>query len=135
MRSLRSMMHATAVEVLLYLTPAHCSAMLASLAEGMNRQYARFRLRHPDFQARARARMRPKLLIILCLLSRRERQPCPGIGFGPEEVTGMLHSAPCGHSHGYLAGSLLRLSNSTPPTCLCTRHCASAPVQYTADLC
>ena len=49
------MMHATAVEVLLYLTPAHCSAMLASLAEGMNRQYARFRLRHPDFQASARA--------------------------------------------------------------------------------
>ncbi len=46
------MMHATAVEVLLYLTPRHCSAMLASLTEGMNRQYARFRLRHPDFQAR-----------------------------------------------------------------------------------
>ena len=49
------MMHATAVEVLLYLTPAHCAAMLASLAEGMNRQHARFRLRHPNFQARAGA--------------------------------------------------------------------------------
>ncbi len=51
-RSLRAMMHATAVEVLLYLTPLHCQDMLASLVAACNAQHAKFMLRHPDFQAR-----------------------------------------------------------------------------------
>lgn len=51
-RSLRSMLHATAVEVLLYLTPLHCHDMLQSLVTAMNAQFAKFMLRHPDFQAR-----------------------------------------------------------------------------------
>ena len=37
-------------QVLLYLTPLHCQDMLASLVGAMNAQYAKFRLRHPDFQ-------------------------------------------------------------------------------------
>lgn len=49
-RSLRSMLHATAVEVLLYLTPLHCADMLSSLVEAMNAQFSKFMLRHPDFQ-------------------------------------------------------------------------------------
>ena len=49
-RSLRNMLHATAVEVLLYLTPVHCHDMLSSLVEAMNAQFSRFMLRHPDFQ-------------------------------------------------------------------------------------
>ena len=49
-RSLRSMLHATAVEVLLYLTPLHCHDMLSSLVEAMNAQFSKFMLRHPDFQ-------------------------------------------------------------------------------------
>ena len=51
-RSLRNMLHATAVEVLLYLTPVHCHDMLCSLVEAMNAQFSRFMLRHPDFQVR-----------------------------------------------------------------------------------
>ena len=51
-RSLRSMLHATAVEVLLYLTPLHCHDMLQSLVTAMNAQFAKFMLRHPGFQAR-----------------------------------------------------------------------------------
>ena len=49
-RSLRAMLHATAVEVLLYLTPLHCHDMLCSLVEAMNAQFSKFMLRHPDFQ-------------------------------------------------------------------------------------
>ena len=49
-RSLRAMLHATAVEVLLYLTPLHCHDMLSSLVEAMNAQFSKFMLRHPDFQ-------------------------------------------------------------------------------------
>jgi hypothetical protein len=49
-RSLRSMLHATAVEVLLYMTPMHCHDMLCSLVQAMNTQYSKFRLRHPEFQ-------------------------------------------------------------------------------------
>ncbi|CAL8470099.1 g9641 [Coccomyxa elongata] len=49
-RSLRSMLHATAVEVLLYLTPLHCHDMLQSLVTALNSQFAKFMLRHPDFQ-------------------------------------------------------------------------------------
>lgn len=51
-RSLRSMLHATAVEVLLYLTPLHCQDMLSSLVGSMNAQFSKFMLRHPDFQVR-----------------------------------------------------------------------------------
>ncbi|CAL5218604.1 g301 [Coccomyxa viridis] len=51
-RSLRNMLHATAVEVLLYLTPVHCHDMLSSLVEAMNAQFSRFMLRHPDFQGK-----------------------------------------------------------------------------------
>ena len=51
-RSLRAMLHATAVEVLLYLTPLHCQDMLGSLVAAMNAQFAKFMLRHPHFQAR-----------------------------------------------------------------------------------
>lgn len=51
-RSLRSMLHATAVEVLLYLTPLHCHDMLHSLVTALNAQFAKFMLRHPGFQAR-----------------------------------------------------------------------------------
>ena len=49
-RSLRQMLHATAVEVLLYLTQLHCQEMLDSLVASLNLQYQRFKSRNPDFQ-------------------------------------------------------------------------------------
>ena len=52
-RSLRAMLQATAVEVLLYLTPLHCHDMLSSLVEALNAQFSKFMLRHPDFQVSA----------------------------------------------------------------------------------
>lgn len=48
--SLRSMLHATAVEVLLYLTPSHCHDMLTSLIASMNATYAKFMRRYPGFK-------------------------------------------------------------------------------------
>ena len=51
-RGLREMMHATAVEVLLYLTPLHCQDMLASLVAAFNAQVSKFSLRNPHFQVR-----------------------------------------------------------------------------------
>lgn len=43
------MLHSTAVEVLLYLTPLHCQDMLDSLVLSFNTIYAAFMLRHPTF--------------------------------------------------------------------------------------
>ena len=48
--SLRSMLHATAVEVLLYLTPSHCHNMLTSLIASMNATYGKFMRRYPGFK-------------------------------------------------------------------------------------
>ena len=49
-RGLRSMFHATAVEVLLYLTPIHCQDMLDSLTTSMNATYSSFVKRNPAFK-------------------------------------------------------------------------------------
>ena len=49
-RSLRQMLHSTAVEVLLYLTQLHCQEMLDSLVASLNLQYQRFKARNPSFQ-------------------------------------------------------------------------------------
>lgn len=48
-RSLRMMLHATAVEVLLYLTPLHCQDMLDSLVDSLNLQFHKFQRRNPTF--------------------------------------------------------------------------------------
>jgi hypothetical protein len=47
---LRQILHATAVEVLLYLTPFIRADILDSLVSSLNSTYLKFRLRHPDFQ-------------------------------------------------------------------------------------
>lgn len=49
-RSLRTMLHATAVEVLLSLTPLHAQDMLDSLIGFLNAQHAKFMARNPTFQ-------------------------------------------------------------------------------------
>ena len=49
-RSLRQMLHATAVEVLLYLTQLHCQEMLDSLVASLNLQYQKFLRRNPTFE-------------------------------------------------------------------------------------
>ena len=49
-RSLRQMLHATAVEVLLYLTQLHCQEMLDSLVASLNLQYQKFLRRNPSFK-------------------------------------------------------------------------------------
>lgn len=49
-RGLRSMFHATAVEVLLYLTPIHCQDMLDSLTTSMNATFSAFMKRNPAFK-------------------------------------------------------------------------------------
>lgn len=47
--ALRHVLHSTAVEVLLYLTPLHRAAILGGLLMALNSVYARFMLRNPDF--------------------------------------------------------------------------------------
>lgn len=47
--AIRGTLHATAVEVLLYLAPAHAADMVRSLVASLNAQWARFSARHPDF--------------------------------------------------------------------------------------
>lgn len=49
-RGLRSMFHATAVEVLLYLTPVHCQDMLDSLTTSLNATFTSFMKRNPTFK-------------------------------------------------------------------------------------
>ena len=49
-RSLRQMLHATAVEVLLYLTQLHCQEMLDSLVASLNLQYQKYLRRNPSFK-------------------------------------------------------------------------------------
>ncbi|KAL3144354.1 hypothetical protein ABBQ32_004110 [Trebouxia sp. C0010 RCD-2024] len=51
-RGLRSMFHATAVEVLLYLTPVHCQDMLDSLTTSLNATFTSFMKRNPAFQGK-----------------------------------------------------------------------------------
>ena len=48
-RSLRMMLHATAVEVLLYVTQLHCQDMLDSLVDSLNIQFHKFQRRNPGF--------------------------------------------------------------------------------------
>ena len=47
--TIRGTMHATVIEVLLYLAPAHARDMICSLVRSLNSQWARFSARHPDF--------------------------------------------------------------------------------------
>lgn len=54
-RSLRSMLHATCVEVVMYLTPLHCQDMLNSVVDGCNFQFSRFIARNPEFKVRDRS--------------------------------------------------------------------------------
>lgn len=49
-RNLRRMFHATAVEVLLYLTPVHCQDMLDSLTTSLNATFTSFMNRNPGFE-------------------------------------------------------------------------------------
>ena len=51
-RSLRSVLHSTAIEVLLALTPRHLQSMMDSLIDFLNAQYAKFMARHPTFKVR-----------------------------------------------------------------------------------
>ena len=44
------MFHATAVEVLLYLTPLHCQDMLDSLTTSLNATFTSFMKRNPAFK-------------------------------------------------------------------------------------
>lgn len=53
LKPLRSMLHATAVEVLLYLTPLHCQDMLDSVVLSLNAVHAKFMRRNPGFTVRA----------------------------------------------------------------------------------
>lgn len=48
--ALRHVLHSTAVEVLLYLTPLHRAAILGGLLTALNSVYARFMLRNPEFK-------------------------------------------------------------------------------------
>lgn len=50
--SLRQVLHSTAVEVLLYLTPLHRAAVLGSLVASLNSAYSRFMLRNPEFRGK-----------------------------------------------------------------------------------
>lgn len=54
-KSLRSMLHATCVEVLLSLTPLHAQDMLDSLVAFLNAQHAKFMARNLDFKVCASA--------------------------------------------------------------------------------
>ena len=47
--AIRGALHATAVEVLLYMTPLHAQDMVDSLVASLNAQWSRFAARHPDF--------------------------------------------------------------------------------------
>ena len=51
------MFHATAVEVLLYLTPIHCQDMLDSLTTSMNATFSAFMKRNPAFKVGFRAHL------------------------------------------------------------------------------
>ena len=48
-RSLRSVLNSTAIEVLLALTPRHLQDMFNSLIDFLNAQHAKFMARHPTF--------------------------------------------------------------------------------------
>lgn len=48
--SLRQVLHSTAVEVLLYLTPLHRASVLSGVVASLNSAYARFMLRNPNFR-------------------------------------------------------------------------------------
>ena len=52
-RALRQMLHATAVEVLLYLTQLHCQDMLDALVDSLNLQFHKFQRRNPGFDVTA----------------------------------------------------------------------------------
>ena len=52
LKPLRQMLHATAVEVLLYLTPLHCQDMLDSVVLSLNTVHAKFMQRNPGFDVR-----------------------------------------------------------------------------------
>lgn len=47
---LRQVLHATVVEVLLYLTPGFRERMVESVVRSLNAQYSRFLARNPSFQ-------------------------------------------------------------------------------------
>ena len=49
-KSLRSMLHSTFVEVLFAISPRHLQAMLDSLVGFLNAQHAKFVARHPGFR-------------------------------------------------------------------------------------
>lgn len=49
LEALRGILHATAVEVLLYLTPLHCQDMVNSVVLSLNATYAKFIARNPSF--------------------------------------------------------------------------------------
>lgn len=72
LRPLRSMLHATAVEVLLYLTPLHCQDMLDSVVLSLNTVYGKFMQRNPSFDVR-----RPiPSLHMPCSLTPGRHTPC-----------------------------------------------------------
>lgn len=49
---LRQVLHATVVEVLLFLTPRHRERMVDAVVRSLNAQYSRFVARNPGFQVR-----------------------------------------------------------------------------------
>lgn len=52
LEALRGILHATAVEVLLYLTPLHCQDMLDSVVVSLNATVHKFLARNPGFKVR-----------------------------------------------------------------------------------
>lgn len=68
-RNVRRMFHATAVEVLLYLTPVHCQDMLDSLTTSLNATFTSFRKRNPTFKVWSLTRrfISQPLLCLCCL--------------------------------------------------------------------
>lgn len=71
-RALRSMLHATAVEVLLYLTPVHCQDMLDSLTMSLNATFTNFMKRNPTFKV---GLCRPRFMPVRRSLSIRSLLP------------------------------------------------------------
>ena len=108
-RSLRQMLHATAVEVLLYLTQLHCQEMLDSLVDSLNIQYHRFLQRNPLFSVSApppkpSASICPSYrtmqdktegITLNCKIRSKEHDLCPGPSFPEKQYHHPCFHVPC----------------------------------------
>lgn len=123
--TIRGTMHATAVEVLLYLAPAHARDMICSLVKSLNSQWARFSARHPDFEGSVHvvAHSLGSLLVydVLCQqpeLMRRLAEKGVVVGEASLSLSGGSSSALGSarlHSHPVPSDDLLDLSGVVSP--------------------